>query len=262
MINQNYYNSDVSEKYYDIAENTNAEFYTLNQFNIFAKYIQEWNKLCEFWSWEWTKIASFFKLNRKLDLYWIDISEYGVEKSKKSYPQINYLVQDITKTSFKNSFFDITMSFFVFEHLSNPLLAFDEMFRTTKKWGYIFLWFPNYWSPLFPSPPSLYWKSVFQKICLILKRIFSKLEVYKNVSPIINVEFEPDFDTTAEIYMWKFIKSIQWKYNITILEEKSDWEDTEKWNILFKLYFPFKCFKNTFFKYWWPKCFLIIRKND
>lgn len=260
-MKDNFYNSDVAKKYYDIAESTNNDFNLINEFRIFSKYIDKNQTLCEFWSWEWSKIASFKTLNKDLSLYWIDISEYWVDKSLKNNNDINYIVWDITKTIFENDFFDITMSFFVYEHLNNPILAFKEMYRTTKTWWYIFLWFPNYWSPLFPSPPSLYWKNIFKKILLILTRIFSKSEIYKNVLPVTEVEFQPDFDTTAEINMWKLLKYIKENYKIEIIEESSKWENTENWNNLFKLYFPFKLFKDSLFKYCWPQCFLVIKKK-
>lgn len=261
-MDNNYYNSNIMKEYFNIAKNTNYNFKLLKEYYIFSEYIKENDKICEFWSWEWSKIASFYDINKKLNLYWIDISEYWINESKKKYPYINYIVWDITKTNFKKNYFDITMSFFVYEHLQNPILAFQEMYRTTKKWWYIFLWFPNYWSPLFPSPPSLYNKSNIQKVYLILRRLLSKKYIYKNVKPITEVKFEPDFDTISEINMWKFVEYIKNNFIIKIIKESSNWEDIKNWNILFKLYFPFKIFKYSFFKYWWPKCFLIIKKNS
>lgn len=260
-MGKNYYNSDVTKEYYEIAENGNNDFHLLTEFKHFSKYIKEGQKVCEFWCWEWSKIASFKELNKKLNLYWIDISEYWLEKATQKNKDIDYTLWDITQTPFSSDFFDITMSFFVYEHLNNPLLAFSEMYRTTKKWGHIFLWFPNYGSPLFPSPPSLYNKSMFQKIFLILKRLFSKQNIYSNVIPITNVKFQTDFDTTAEINMWGLMSHIKKNFNIEIVQESSKWENTEWWNMLFKLYFPFKIFKKSFFKYYWPQCFLIIKKK-
>lgn len=256
-----YYNSNITERYYDIAKNWNNDFLKSTEFDILSKYINSNFSICEFWCWEWSKVASFKELNKNLDLNWIDISEYWIKKSLEKNNDIKYIVWDITKTNFENNLFDITMSFFVYEHLNNPLLAFNEMYRTTKKWWYIFLWFPNYWSPLFPSPPTLYWKSVINKTVVIVKRLFWIKKVYKNVLPITNIDFEPDFDTTAEINMSKFIKYINRNFNIEISEFSSKWENTDNGNILFKLYFPFKIFNKSFFKYWWPQCFLVIKKK-
>lgn len=259
-MKDNFYNSDIARKYYDIAEKTNGDFGTISEFDIFSKYVKNNDILCEFWSGEWSKIASFQTLNKNISLYWIDISEYGIKMALKKNSEIQYIVWDLTKTTFEDNYFNITMSFFVYEHLNNPIHAFKEMYRTTKKGWYMFLWFPNYGSPLFPSPPSLYAKNILQKILLICFRIFSKKNIYVNVTPITEVEFQPDFDTTAEINMGKFIKYIHSNYNIEIIDESSKWENIENWNSLFKLYYPFKVFKKTFFKYWGPQCFLIIKK--
>lgn len=257
----NYYDSEVANQYYEAAEDANENFQKMKEFNAFAGYVQRHNSICEFWCGEWGKIWAFLDLDKELSLNWIDISQYWIDKAKQKYENINFTIWNIAKTWFNNEFLDIAMSFFVFEHLQNPLIVFQEMFRVTKKGGHIFLWFPNYWSPLFPSPPSLYWKTVISKICLILKRIFRKKDIYQNVTPITHVDFQPDFDTTAEIYMWKFVQHIKESYDISIVEESSKWENIENGNFLFKLYYPFKIFKRTIFKYWWPQCFLIIKKN-
>jgi SAM-dependent methyltransferase len=257
----NFYNSNKVIEYYNISETWNKSFQNTKEFIIMNKYIEKNFKICEFWAWEWGKIATFNNIKNNLKLFWIDISEYGLKKASEKYKNIKFTIWDITNTKYKNEFFDITMSFFVYEHLDNPLLAFKEMYRITKNWGYIFLWFPNYWSPLFPSPPTLYKKNNIQKIWIILRRIFWRKKIYKNVIPIIDDKFKADFDTMSEINMWKFTKYIKKNYNISIIEYSSNWDLTNTWNPLFKLYFPFKLFKSSIFKYWWPQCFLIIKKK-
>jgi len=261
-MGNDYYNSEVAPLYYEVAKNTNENFQLTDEFVIFSHYIQNGQKICEFGSWEGGKLKAFTGLNRNLSLYGIDISEMWIKAAKENSPAINYIVWDITKTSFPNNFFDITMSFFVYEHLENPLLAFQEMYRTTKNEWYIFLWFPNYGSPIFPSPPSIHGKSIFQKIWTIIKRLFWAKNVYTTVKPITDKHFQPDFDTRTEINMDKFIQHIKNNYKVTIKLADSKWGEIENGNMVFKFYYIFKLLNNSLCKYWWPQCFLIIEKQD
>ncbi len=66
--------------------------------------------------------------------YGLDISDY----SKKKYPKINLLIQDLdqnTKTSYESSYFDVIFSKSFVEHFYDPQKIFEEMRRLLKPGG-------------------------------------------------------------------------------------------------------------------------------
>lgn len=254
-MHKSYYN-DSKEiiKYYDEAKEASDSFKNTEQYKIISKYIQDKNKICELWCWEWSKLAVFQDEWR--ELYGFDISEVGIEKAKKQYPNINFIIQDAENIEWYAEFFDCTMSFFVLEHIEKPEIYIDNMINITKKWGLLVFRFPNYGSPLFPAPPTLYKKSAITKFLLIFRRLFSysiQENFYKNIQPIL-WNYECDYDAVSEIYMGKFRKYLKNK-NLKIIHESSCWENCPKWP-LFKLYTPFKLYK-----YMWPQCFMILEKK-
>lgn len=251
-MHKNYYNNwkDIT-KYYDKAKEASSSFIKTEQFKIISKYIQNKEYICELWCWEWSKLSTFQKGHKKL--FWFDISKIAIEKAKIQYPNIKFILQDAENINWYNKFFDCTMSFFVCEHIENPKSYINNMINITKKWWLLVFRFPNYWSPLFPAPPTLYKKSSISKFLTIIKRLFSSNKnFYQNIQPIWEI-YECDYDTTSEIYMKKF-RNYLLNNNLKILYESSCRDNCPKW-FLFKLYSPFKIFK-----YMWPQCFMILKK--
>lgn len=258
-MHKNYYNKNQNvKKYFDMSHEASMEFKKTEEFHIIHKYLKKWDSLCELWCGEGSKIASFEK--EKLILTGIDISETAINKAKKQYPNVNFILQDVERDTIIEKY-DCTMSYFVLEHIQNPEKYIDKMISMTKSWWDLVLWFPNYWSPLFPSPPTLYKKNSLEKLIIIFKRIFKIFfdkKYYNSVNPITEV-YECDYDEVSEIYMWKFRKLLLNKW-LKIKYESSCWHNIPKW-IIFKLYLPFKYLKNNLFKYRWPQCFMILEKN-
>jgi SAM-dependent methyltransferase len=258
-----YYNSQEAENYYTVASDWNEGFLNSLEYKEISSYIHSWDSICEFWCGEGSKVAVFSE-KKDTKLFGIDISKFAIQKAKEQYPMIDFQVMDIAHTHFADATFDLTLTCFVLEHVTDPRVIIDEMVRTTRKDWYIVLWFPNYGSPLFPSPPTLYGKSFFQKVCIIWIRIlstwFTKTPVYKNVEPILDAEFQLDYDTISEIYMWSLMRHLREQW-LKIEFASSRWENINSGsNPIFRFYLPFKLFKNWLCKYWGPQCFVVIKR--
>jgi 2-polyprenyl-3-methyl-5-hydroxy-6-metoxy-1,4-benzoquinol methylase len=157
--NKDFYNWDSAESYYLLASEANEAFSKTIEFTILQKYIASGASVIEFWCGDGSKIWVFPR-DRDLKLFGIDISKTGIGLAKKKYPWVDFSVFDFGTMDAKyDRSFDIAMSFFVIEHVDDP----EELIRAmknsiTKNWK-IILWFPNYGSPFFPSPPTLYKKN-------------------------------------------------------------------------------------------------------
>lgn len=67
------------------------------------------------------------------DAIGVDISNYSVKQAKKTCPT-NFVVCDVQKTfPFKNKVFDLVTCFEVLEHLTHPLEAIKNMFKSCKQ---------------------------------------------------------------------------------------------------------------------------------
>lgn len=67
------------------------------------------------------------------DAIGVDISKYSVKQAKKTCPT-NFVVCDVQKTfPFKNKVFDLVTCFEVLEHLTHPLEAIKNMFKSCKQ---------------------------------------------------------------------------------------------------------------------------------
>lgn len=255
-MHKSYYNNHSNMRnYYDKAKESSNDFRKTKQYKIISEYIKDKKLVCELWCWEWTKLSAFKKDWR--ELYGFDISKIWIEKAKEQYNDINFILQDAENIKWYDNYFDCTMSFFVLEHIENPETYISNMINITKKWWLLVFWFPNYWSPLFPAPPTLYKKSAISKFLLIFKRLFLRhiygKNFYRNIQPI-QWNYECDYDAVSEIYMGKFREYLKNK-NLKILHESSCRENCPK-SLIFKLYLPFKYSCN----YMWPQCFMVLRK--
>lgn len=67
------------------------------------------------------------------DAIGVDISKYSVKQAKKTC-STNFVVCDVQKTfPFKNKVFDLVTCFEVLEHLTHPLEAIKNMFKSCKQ---------------------------------------------------------------------------------------------------------------------------------
>lgn len=245
------YDGKYRNKYYSAVSEGNRDF---NKHAAF-KYIDKQNKICEFGCGDASKLYHFRKLAK--ELYGFDISKEAIDRANKLIPNGKFYVSDNAKI-FKNDQFDVTLCFYTLEHVQNPTGFIDEMLRTTKKGGFAISLCPNFGSPLCPSPPVIYGKNFLQRIVVVLKRIylyqkFYSKNIYRNVDPIINKEWQPDFDTTAEVSL----ESVAKHYKGKIIYANSFWSAKPY------IYLPFyilSLFNLRPFVYWGFNCFFVIRK--
>lgn len=156
----------------------------------------------------------------------IDISTTGINRAlARQIKDAEFYSYDGTRFPFSNETFDVTISGFVFEHLSDPLSTFNEMTRVTKKGGLIIIACPNFGSPLFKSPCNKNHR-LFLMLSRFIKeftpKMFFKDEInWDRVTPIELPEdiHISDYDTLCEPNLSSFEKFISNHPNKYLIKE-------------------------------------------
>jgi ubiquinone/menaquinone biosynthesis C-methylase UbiE len=73
----------------------------------------------------------------------IDLSEESINRYRNMCDAVQKADVEIDSFNFENSFFDVTLSFMVLEHLRDPQKYLSEIFRVTKTGGLILMTIPN-----------------------------------------------------------------------------------------------------------------------
>lgn len=109
-----------------------------------------------------------------------DVSRYAVEKAKKNFKNIKFLVHDMEK-AFRQDKFDIAVAFDVIEHLKDPELALKNTYKMLKYGGTIILTTPNDYEHMSNDPTHINVKKPgeWNKI---MKRVGFKNIVMKQVA--------------------------------------------------------------------------------
>ena len=143
----------------------------------------------------------------------IDVSEAGLkEANNRKINNATFLKYDGQSFPFSDNTFDVVLSNFVFEHLSDPLDTFNEMIRVVKKEGLIIIACPNFGSPLFKSPCNNINRAILI-ISRFIKELIPKFYFKNNfhwnrVTPIklpSNIHIS-DYDTLCEPSLSSFKK--------------------------------------------------------
>jgi ubiquinone/menaquinone biosynthesis C-methylase UbiE len=66
------------------------------------------------------------------ECYGIDFSPKTIQKARKEFPEVKYLVSDATKTPFDDNYFDVAVAGELIEHLEEPKALVQEMSRIAK----------------------------------------------------------------------------------------------------------------------------------
>lgn len=168
------------------------------------------------------------KINKNNSFVGVDVSNIGIKNAKeRKIDNAIFVNYDGKILPFPNKEFDVSVSNFVFEHLSDPLETFNEMSRVTKTDGLIIIACPNFGSPLFKSPCNKQ-----SKIKLMIIRFLAELTPsfffkknlhWEKVSPIPlpeNIHI-PDYDTLCEpslSFFEKFLKNNKKEYSIVKID--------------------------------------------
>jgi 2-polyprenyl-3-methyl-5-hydroxy-6-metoxy-1,4-benzoquinol methylase len=81
------------------------------------------------------------KLSTNIKIEGIDISERVIEKARDSFPHIDFSVGSILSIDQPSNSYDLVVACEVLEHLEDPKLALQEVFRISSK--YVFISVPN-----------------------------------------------------------------------------------------------------------------------
>jgi ubiquinone/menaquinone biosynthesis C-methylase UbiE len=82
-------------------------------------------------------IAEELKKKSNAKVTAIDIDENMIQLGKVNVSDVQFLVEDAEKMPFKNNYFDVVVSQYLFLWLSNPEQVLEEMVRVCKKGGYV-----------------------------------------------------------------------------------------------------------------------------
>ena len=154
----------------------------------------------------------------------IDGSKKAIALANKKYGGIESIHGNIEKLPFNDGAFDLVYSAFVLEHLSKPERVLNEAMRVTALKGTICLVAPNFGAPNRASP-------VFRGSRI--KKLFGKVLMdffpgnkeglgWDRVSPIVNKDYKPDYDTTIEPYLGSLIRFFESK-GLAIKSYSSCW---------------------------------------
>ncbi len=160
----------------------------------------------------WLKIL---KKNNFQNLYALDINTETVKELKK-LKFINVKHGSILNLPYKDNYFDFVICYGVIHHTSNPLKAFNEVFRVTKKNGYSYIGL------------YLFRNSVFEYIVRIW-RIIGKYTSYKivhklvkNVSSLNRFFLDHTYVPILNLYNSNEVEQIFKKKKFTIVEDKAN----------------------------------------
>ncbi|MEI6835559.1 MAG: class I SAM-dependent methyltransferase [Candidatus Falkowbacteria bacterium] len=168
----------------------------------------------------------------------IDVSSIGLKRAEgKNISKAKFIHYDGRIFPFTNNSFDVALSSFVFEHLSDPMTTFNEMSRVVKPGGLIIIACPNFGSPLFKSPCNkenrlLLMVSRFFKE--FMPRVYFKNDFYWN--KVVPIELPAhvhisDYDTLCEPSLssfQKFLINHKDKYSIVKIDSLWDSYDYDK----------------------------------
>lgn len=98
-----------------------------------------------------------------------DVSKYAVEKAKKNFKNIKFLVHDMEKP-FPRDKFDVGVVFDVIEHLSRPEVGIRNVYSLLKKGGVAIFSTPNNYPHVSNDPthvnvkPPEEWEKILKKV--------------------------------------------------------------------------------------------------
>lgn len=136
-----------------------------------------------------------------------DIAKINIEKGKKKFPYINFLIDDAQNPKIKGEF-DLIFASEIIEHLKNPREAMEKWIKLLKKDGYIIISTPN----------SLFFKESEEHISLIaishMKRILKDRNL--KLIKIIGIDLFIPFLGRLSKYLKKFPKLSDFIYSTTM----------------------------------------------
>ena len=247
-------------KYYKIAHEGSLE---LNHpaMQILKQEVGQSDKILDMGCGEGTRLAKLLGDKNLKEAIGVDNNELAIKLASNNYPKIRFLVGSLDKLPFRENYFNLSFSAYVFEHLETPEKVLKEAFRVTKEGGEIFIVAPNFGSPNRRSPNSVenrFFKLI-KGLLLDFKFLFKKRSSldWTKVTPRNN-RYIIDADTTTEPYLNSLIKYCN-LLGLKVLFASSYW-NMDKWTpfqFLFRILGAFKIYP---FYLWGPHLCLLLKK--
>jgi len=130
----------------------------------------------------------------------VDISKGCIERARKEYPKIEFVIDDVEKTKFKSNSVDVIWYSGILHHFPDFTKVATEAFRLLKPGGLFFSYDPNFFNPafwLYRHPKSPFYSNVG----------ITKNERLLKGSEIQKVFKEAGFNTEVKV-----ISGIKFKY--------------------------------------------------
>lgn len=79
---------------------------------------------------------NLIKFTEDMTIYGIDMSQHALEKAKSTYPKFKFQIENIKKTSFSDSFFDLVFTRGVLIHIHPNEVddVIQELLRISNRW--------------------------------------------------------------------------------------------------------------------------------
>lgn len=125
------YNSKLWDEYTD--DNVDQTQDELSKFIYHISTALGAKKICEAGCNVGNNLSGFPK---GFDVHGIDMNKYALERVKKRYPSFKFQYENITKTSYPDSFFDLVFTRGVLIHIPKKEIddVLRELLRISKKW--------------------------------------------------------------------------------------------------------------------------------
>lgn len=250
-------------KYYSLAHQGSSDI-SHPAVTVLLKIFEDSRKILDMGCGEGTRLATLIKIEHPKipqKIYGVDASEIAIELAKKNYPGITFKVGDLEKLPFKDKEFDLLISAYVFEHLTNPEKVIVEAMRLLAKDGKLVIIAPNFGSPNRRSPNSTEGK--FQKLW---RGLISDLRSLNNKNRSLNwtkvtpqrSSYITDADTTVEPYLLSLVLFCQ-SLGFVVEYYSSNWsvDRFSFFQLLFRISGTLGIYP---FRYWGPHLTLVLRR--
>lgn len=244
-------------KYYEMAAKASKEIGSHPGLKKLKVLLGEAEKVLDVGCGEGSRLNFLMPKNRTG--WGVDINSRAIGYAKKNYPMHQFMVSDASGLSFDNNSFDLVYSAFALEHVLDPKLVIQEMFRVCKPKGKFVILCPNYGAPNRRSPVS-HQNPIIKLIKGMVFDLFPNPWLdWDKVIPQ-KTYTAPDTDTTVEPYLHSLIHYLK-KLPVKIVDYSSVWEEEAKSKsprkLLIKSLGTLEIFP---FKYWGPQIFLVAEK--
>ena len=225
--------SNIESYYYNIASKGSKDFKHLAMKKL-AEIASSATQILDMGCGEGTRLGL---LKSKAEKYGIDINKFAITNARKKYKNIKFEIGNLENLPYKDNFFDLVYSAYVFEHLDNPKKVIAEGLRVLKKNGHLIIIAPNFGAPNRASPPSK--ENRLTKLIhgFVFDFLLTRELNWQKVTPISTIDkYDIDWDTTIEPYIKSLMEFLKRKH-MKIDYYSSCWQEETSENGIFQKVF-------------------------